>query len=449
MSGLSTINVNPIIESELEARFIEAIRRCALNGLDVQIQQKVIAGKPGYFLRAGEHYYEIEPQLNIGSSQGVHFASCPDFVIRSSRVRDAFKPIAVFMDGYQFHQLKVTEGSAKRLALVQSGHYWQWSLTWADVNAYFAGPATQLRNPFLEGLHEAMQPLQNKLLTRLELDSIRKIPVRNALEQLLLFLIDPQPRKWSGLALVRCLGWFDQASMRTPVTQAAFQSAFSDCSVTALQQQLQNSTGDIAVGGLCWEQQDEMLRVLCALPLSAIAEQRPERLIANIVLDTSAVKESTFKSAWHGFLRVYNLLQFLPATGFTTVAGHQTGLYEGIPWSFMKGTDQPLSGHAAVASAVDGQALLDEVAEPLRAALQDWLQSQGPVPDIAYELMNAQGEIIAEAELAWPDAQLAGLLAEQACYEKQFRHQGWRTLMLDDAGDWLSVARRILQKENV
>jgi DEAD/DEAH box helicase domain-containing protein len=83
--GLSSLGGNPWIDSELEARFPEALAR--FSGHDcvakqkVRVSQDIIRGKHGYRLIMGNLGYEAEPQVELGMAQGVQFASQPDFVL--------------------------------------------------------------------------------------------------------------------------------------------------------------------------------------------------------------------------------------------------------------------------------------------------------------------------------------------------------------------------------
>ena len=74
----------------------------------------------------------MEAQAELGESDGIAIASRPDFVIRPVRPSPSQPPIAIFMDGFEFHRKKTGEDSAKRMALVRAG-YLVWSLTWHDL----------------------------------------------------------------------------------------------------------------------------------------------------------------------------------------------------------------------------------------------------------------------------------------------------------------------------
>jgi DEAD/DEAH box helicase domain-containing protein len=62
---LSDILINPSFESALEARLIEAFQRTAATDPTVHIQQEVIRGRPGYYLRIGANEYTLEPQVEL------------------------------------------------------------------------------------------------------------------------------------------------------------------------------------------------------------------------------------------------------------------------------------------------------------------------------------------------------------------------------------------------
>jgi DEAD/DEAH box helicase domain-containing protein len=47
------------------------------------------------------------------------------------------------------------------------------------------------------------------------------------------------------------------------------------------------------------------------------------------------------------------------------------------------------------------------------------------VPEIGFELQDDQGRVCAEAELAWPDKQIAVVLPERSAAPETFRGRGW------------------------
>jgi DEAD/DEAH box helicase domain-containing protein len=57
------------------------------------------------------------------------------------------------------------------------------------------------------------------------------------------------------------------------------------------------------------------------------------------------------------------------------------------------------------------------------------------VPEIGFELQDEQGRVCAEAELAWPDKQVAVVLPERAAAPDIFRGRGWSVFAPDASAD--------------
>jgi len=55
-------------------------------------------------------------------------------------------------------------------------------------------------------------------------------------------------------------------------------------------------------------------------------------------------------------------------------------------------------------------------------------------PVVGHELADEHGDVIAEAELAWPNVTLVVLTAGQADMATIWAAAGWRVMVLDDAG---------------
>ncbi|MBC7618117.1 MAG: DUF1998 domain-containing protein, partial [Candidatus Saccharibacteria bacterium] len=152
VATISDIFINPNFDSVLESRFIESLRRMGgVLGLPpVKLVQDIVNGKSGYVMDLAGQRYRIEPQCNVGASEGVAVASKPDFVIWPWQAGSSRKPIAVFCDGWTYHQHSLREDAAKRSALVASGNYWVWSVTHEDVKTALSSAAgTDLDSPLV------------------------------------------------------------------------------------------------------------------------------------------------------------------------------------------------------------------------------------------------------------------------------------------------------------
>ena len=103
MLCLGGVRIDALLESELEARFVEALRRVELDGDGdrdgaggaggaggvgstagiggtggaVRMRADLVRGKPGYVLTVGGQTYYVEPQAEIGPSEGVAEPSRP------------------------------------------------------------------------------------------------------------------------------------------------------------------------------------------------------------------------------------------------------------------------------------------------------------------------------------------------------------------------------------
>ncbi len=428
--------VNPVLGSELEAQFIAAIHRRQLEGQKVHVHQHVVNGKPGYILKAGDHLYTVEPQVPLGPTSGVAVASCPDFLIRQARSGEDFTPIAVFLDGFQYHKDKVTDDTLKRLAIVQSGKYRQWTLTWQDVNPQFA--TGEIRNPFMEGLHAEMQPLQERFGRALGVAEMMHLAVKPPLEQFLRYLEKPSRERWRGVAMVRALGWFNQARMRSEALADDFRRYLqSECS-TAFRELLEEQQDDRAYGGLGYGDVADPLTVRCYLPMDAIAKIAPERLFVSLRLETPGNGDTeAFKAAWQGFHRLYNVLQFLPAVELATSQGAAAAMYEGIPWRYAKAAvageqEEPA---AAVPGEPELAELIELVAPGVAPHLRRLVQAGVALPEVGFELADADGTVIAEAELAWPVQRIA--VVEPQALTSVWIAAGWTVLGLDASGQWV------------
>jgi DEAD/DEAH box helicase domain-containing protein len=404
-----------------------------------------VNGKPGYLLRIGKRFYTIEPQADLGPGDGVHFPSRPDFLIRAAQAKEHLKPVALFMDGYEYHKDRLADDTAKRLAIVQSDRFWQWALTWNDVIEQFAKSEMRSRNPFAEGLQPAMQPVQAKAAERLDVGHLTTVASLSPLEQLLRFLERPEPEAWAAMVFTRCLGWFDQENMRSQATRQAFEAWLSNSGSEGLKQLIEDLPGNRAYGGMGWSHDDDPLSVHWVLAFESLSTMNARLVAGSVVMDDMRLFDpDTHKAAWHGFLRLYNLLQFLPATGFFTQSGAAKGVYESIPWRLAEATFRSASD--VEAQAPELEAVLSEAVEELHAGLTKLFEMGCLPPVVAFELQDAQEAIVGEAELAWPVQRLAGLLEHQASFAPVFESSAWAVILLDSGGQWTDKVQSILKE---
>lgn len=79
----------------------------------------------------GGQKWTIEPQVYLDPTKNVISPSKPDFVLTPHDSNQ--KKVAIFTDGFKFHNDIVDKDSIKRNAIIYSGNYRVWSLSWNDV----------------------------------------------------------------------------------------------------------------------------------------------------------------------------------------------------------------------------------------------------------------------------------------------------------------------------
>ena len=420
VEGLRSVKVNPLFESELEARFIEALGRVSVDGKPVRIRQEIVGGKPGFVLTTTGLTYYVEAQGEFGESDGVVLASRPDFVIRAARASPDKPPIAVFMDGFEYHRDKTDEDSAKRMALVRAG-YLVWSLTWHDLETVLGSGDNAAA--FLGHDDGHMAQLQKTLDTRWDTGLIRSRLVEPSLTLLVRFLQNPDVQAWKRAVFTDLLRLFQaddmqSAELKRHFTQGAIQlpAALRDA-----YDDLPKET--VFAGRGRWRNTSpEFAQLFLALPLGAVETPEPEELIPALHLnDVSSSDHQGYREEWNGVLRLYNLLQFLPNAWWTTDFGVQRDIYPEFA-SVETEPGTPVSG--------DWAESISLAVSELRPSMRELAENGVPPPEVGFELTNSSGQVVAEAELAWEARQVAVLLPDQD--HTPFDEAGWRTLQTDD-----------------
>ena len=400
VDGLRSVKVNPVLESELEARFIEALRRVDVDAQPVRVREDIVGGKPGYVLTTAGRTWYMEAQVELGESDGVEAASRPDFVIRPARESPNQSPIAVFMDGFEFHRDRTDKDSVKRLALVRAG-YLVWSMTWHDLEAVLGKGDDAL--DVLGGDDGHMAKLQRALDALWDTGPIHFRLGEPSLELLVRYLRNPDTRAWKRAVFTHLLGLFQPADMQS----AVLKREFADAVARELPSMTRDAIGELPeetafAGRGKWRgTPPDFAQVFLALPLTAVEPPEPDKLIVAVHLDDAARSaDRDYRRAWNGVLRLYNLLQFLPNGWWTTALGVRRDSYPEFT-APEPGASPPYSREWAEAMS------LADVA--LRSAMEALAVADIPPPEIGFELVDSGGEVVAKAELAW-EAELGAVL---------------------------------------
>ncbi|MGB3494947.1 MAG: DEAD/DEAH box helicase [Elainellaceae cyanobacterium] len=407
--GLSAIRLNSNFESELERRFIEAVRRYG-GTLDstssVILRKEIINGRAGYYLKLDDTAWTIETQVSLGNNEGVMIPSRADFLIRPASSRTISQPIAIFTDGWEYHQERLTHDLQQRLSILRSNQFWCWSLTWDDV-------AFQLDPDYPFHRADGMQPHPQSPFSRNQTQTyqqykcaeMRSLEAADSFKWLMAYLANPDVEQWRNWGLLRTL------------TQAAPQSITNSEMRDRCIDELTTSCGQDAIS--LWNLPQKFLasevEVSSLLRLWGLLDPiRHSELdsLSSIVLmkldDLPQGDKAALRQSWIEALRLLNLYQFLPHTYAVTASGANEGI---MPPTAVP-TETPVENTNSYESTQWEQIRQLILEKTLQQAIGRMRQEQWPLPEAGYELAGDDGAIIAMAELAWPEAKVAVTLTD-------------------------------------
>lgn len=268
-----------------------------------------------------------------------------------------------------------------------------------------------------------MAKLQRTLDTRWETGSLRDRLSDPSLELLVRYLQKPGTGAWKRAVFTRLLGLFEPGNMTT----ADLEREFSNSIAATLPPMLRDAFGTLPdetarAGRGSWRNTvPAHTQVFVAIPLAAVEPPDPDRMMVALHLDDAAPPENQdYRREWNGVLRLYNLLQFLPNGWLTTTSGVERDLYPELP---LPDPAMETPGHGEWAEAMS-------LADAGLHSTMEALAAKGiPPPDVGFELAGPEGEVVAEAELAWEAERGAVLLSPEA--HQPFAEAGWRAFSAD------------------
>lgn len=429
---IETISINALFDSELEKRFIEALRRSSYHESPVESNRMMVNGKSGYSIVVNGNSYQVEPQVEIGTADGVETPSRADFVIYPMRQsKKNLIPVAIFTDGFQFHadlangNYRFHKDLAQRMALVKSGRFLCWSLSYQDVMTKF------------EKDHKNSPWNDVPLPDCGQASCFKETEKQNSLETLISFLANPQQEEWSKFAAAYALacgkrGQADKdaidAAQHAVLTQSIGESALANLAA--------KSSGQ----SYFWEKRithgTASMRLLSSLSKEDVIAKHIERIKVILRLNdsTDSVLPEDFQVLWNELLQACNILQFLPATIVVTDRYIQDGLH--IPETKM---------NIAEGLNEEWQPLFEVTAPEVHDILTYANQHAWGMPEGRYELPGADNEVIAEAELAWPERNIAVLTTTE--FMDSFQARGWQIMVAGASRDFEKLNSLFRQRE--
>jgi DEAD/DEAH box helicase domain-containing protein len=435
---LKDISVNVLFDSELEVRFIEALKRARSETLPVKLEKSIVGGKPGYFLIIGERSWYIELQASLGHGDGINVPSKADFIFHPARKHKTSLPVVVFTDGYFYHRDRVGKDISQRLAIIQSRKYHVWSLSWKDVENRFKNQGDFFVNLLnTTNLNNQAQKL-NQFFEHYGVNNLRKIHQGDSFSWLIRFLADPDAGQWQTCAFVHSLMQLDFSGYSTPESVNQWFDDLDNSVPDGFVQSVKQLEGNCLYGfnRVPASVSDQLVKSFMVIGRDAVNEKDADkmRFICSLVNYTEQREKKKFESHWNGFLRLLNLFQFLPHCLFSTAEGFDENAFQSEEVEL-----EPEISVSAFENAEDGWRealfLCDVVFHDLlnRLRKNNWLP-----PEIGFELINSKGEIVAEAELAWIANKIAVLSETQTEHLGIFKSDDWEVFTLVEAlsHDW-------------
>jgi DEAD/DEAH box helicase domain-containing protein len=399
---LSDVSISGLVDSALERRFIEALRRVGTDKNPSTLSQAFVKGKPGWSWKLGSRTWLIEPQKNHAPNDGFGVGLSIDFVFHSAEGVPLGEPaFAVFLDGWQYHAERVGKDMLQRMSAKASGRYVVASFTWDDVARALGEDAPEPASPLL--------PVERERVAKLVGQWNLGTPPAAILDRTPLQLFAARLAGEVDGRQMRILGASLLLAPVQPLTRADWIGSLESALPVSLWATAAPEPGTNDLMGLSALGDTSFpCARLVAVPrgsvnaeFQAIGEGRGfTALRAAFVLDDCEDAKARQK-AWASMLRTANLLSELPGT-FLFVARAEAGALDYAALVAL------LASKPSAASPWD--AVRSEIAadfQPLVGALE----AEGVLPaGVGVDLPDARGRACGViAELAWEEARIAVL----------------------------------------
>ncbi len=413
---LATIKPNSLFGSMLEKKFVDVLESF-VTGRKGTWEQTVIRGNHGFRfqLPGAERLWELELQPTLGTAQGVSVKSQPDFILRTDD--EKIRSIAIFTDGFQYHchpNNRLADDFNKRRAILDSGKYYVWSVTWDDLT-------TETAEHVMVCDQIVLQMLQRFAAAKRaggELVPEAKMLVGNGLTQLKAFLTVPHAAGWTQLSSFAAFFTLQSLASKRMESGHALRAALDVWRTgAAMPAVTADDDGD-------WVHNDRASLTQDVISYMKISDAVSNRLSQGIVVARLGDRDdeitgSDFPERWRRFLSCLNLYQFLENFRFWT--SRECGV---------TAPEIPLEANVQVND--EWAEVLVNVLSGLRSCAEQLSRLDLPVPQVEY--FNEQIDDDAFAELAWPECAppVALLAGDQTGFARSWQNLGWKVVIPDD-----------------
>ncbi len=431
IAKINDISVNPLFDSELEQRFVEAVRTKVGAG---NVSDSIRSGKHSYYVKIGDAAWEIEPQVLLDAENGVSVKCKPDFVFWPVSAPD-HKPVAVFTDGFLYHKDIVPDDTIKREAIRRSGNFRVWSLSYRDVQSVFAPQGDYYTRTLAAGSMPSGKTMYQNEIKKYNADAIEPEKL-SSFELLFKYLELPDAEMvFRVQAYAYALSLLEPKLLNNNI-------AFSDwvATVDTVNDQTHFEDTDFVFQGTMYgswipRSNNAHLKFYAGIATAELSKEGPVAVCA-VLDDDKDSRTDKYEEEWNGFWRFHNLMQF--SDEFMAVSSTGISKMDYLALPIMK---QDLN--ASVAPAETGADAWEDIRELLfdedAKAFVDLAKDAGiPAPEednIGYEVEGADGEVIATVEIAWPEQKIGFMTAEQSEDREKLEKAGWTILTLLDVSN--------------
>lgn len=432
---INDIPVNPLFDSELELRFMEAIRQKvgAAN-----VSDTIRNGKHSYYVKINDVAWEIEPQVLLGPADGVKVQCKPDFVFWPVSGLDHL-PVAVFTDGFLYHKDIVADDTVKRESIRRSGKFRVWSLSFKDVQSVFAP-----QGDYVTATLESERMPYGKVMYQNTIGKIKGDNISPSTESMIDLLIDyltlPNAEQIFRIqAYAYALSLLDPKLMKNNLAFANWKN-----NVDEVKNQTHYTEADFVFPGTafgCWVPRsvNAHLQIYAGIMATELKNQGPVSVCA-VLNDEKNQRTDKYENEWNGLWHFSNIMQFSDLYIAVSSEGLQNMDYLALP---IPTSDDSISD-TVEEETTDGwsELMKSEMAqlfEEETLAFTDMAKdAKIPAPTeegIGYEVEGDDGEVIATVEIAWPDRKIGYLTTDQLEDKEKLEYLGWKILSITDLAD--------------
>jgi DEAD/DEAH box helicase domain-containing protein len=408
IASLGEISITGLLESALEVRFVEALRQISnQDGRTAKLKPAVVNKKPGYRWTLGDAEWVVEPQVVPPVSESGRVPVSIDFVMRPATA-SGDRRLAIFLDGWTFQKDRIAKDLYQRMALLATGTWDVWTFTWADLDQ----PLAVDRDVEVPELAVTDPTRLKKFLQQMgrpECAPILQRPVFSWFEAELMGDGLPWPEIAKAVLAARMVGAqaVDGEAWLRFVERVAPPVAQPGLAAKTPLQIAHDQAGSNPFVELVAVHDGAEAALVCSLDDRQEHRQDPQ-----------------LKTAWHGYLRLFQLLRRIDNAWFMTrtsptegdayrrIAAARGAVPEEAPWS---GLDEIEPDYLGLARALMGAGVRE--------------------PEIGMEIPDTRGDTWAEAELLWEKEQVAVTSQADTEHARGNPAGGWEVLCMEDLAD--------------